>query len=199
MMMNRFIPFILSAFFLLNLNYAFAGDDDEGSKIGGIRAGWQLSGIYEDGSLPSGYGTNSGFYAGFFRDTKIIPLLRLGTGIEYSQVGLVRDSANVDAKRVLHYIAIPIDLKVKLGPVFALAGASLNFRVADVNTVNDQKTDPVFESNVFDIPLFVGAGVKILFITIEARYHWGMLNVIGSGDQFNNNSQYFQLGAAVSF
>lgn len=197
--MNKLIPFLLSAFFLLNINYAFAGGDDDGGKNIGVRAGWQMSGLYEDGSIPAGYGTNSGFYVGFFKDTKIIPLLKLGTGLEYGQVGVVKDSSNYNAKRVLHYVAIPIDLKVKLGPVFALAGASLNFRVADVNTVNEQKTDPIFESNVFDIPLFVGAGVKILFITIEARYHWGMLNVIGSGDQFNNNSQYLQLGAAVSF
>lgn len=199
--MKRLIYLVLCTIFVFNINYAFAGgDDDKGSKIG-IRAGWQLSGIYEDGSLPSGYDANSGFYAGVFRDTKLIPLLRLGTGIEYSQVGIVRDSSNVNSKILLHYLAIPIDIKVKLGPVFVLGGASLNFRVADTRTINGQSVDPAdgFESNVFDVPLFLGAGVKIFFLTIEARYHWGMLNVIGSGDNFNNRSRYLQLGAAISF
>lgn len=198
--MNKLIYFFLSIFFVLNINTLSASGDDDGKNIG-VRAGWQISGIYENGSIPDGYGTNSGFYAGFFKDTKIIPLLKLGTGLEYGQVGLIRDSVNVNTKRILHYIAIPIDLKVKLGPVFALGGASLNFRVADKRTVNEQSVDPPpgLESKVFDIPLFVGLGVKIFFVSIEARYHWGMLNVIGDGNVSNNKSQYFQLGAAVSF
>ena len=161
--MNKLIYLFLSIFFVFNINTAYAGgDDDGGGKTIGIRAGWQLSGIYEDGSLPADFDKNSGFYLGLFKDIKIIPLLKLGTGLEYGQVGIVRDSVNVNKKRILHYIAVPIDLKVKLGPVFALAGASLNFRVADKRTRNDQPTDipDGLESNVFDIPLFVGAGVK---------------------------------------
>lgn len=43
-------------------------------------------------------------------------------------------------------------------------------------------------------PLFMGAGLKILFITLEARYHWGITDVYQG-----YNNQYLQLGAAISF
>ena len=50
------------------------------------------------------------------------------------------------------------------------------------------------KSNWFDAPVFLGAGVKIFFVSVEARYHWGLIEV-----RNGLKSQYFQLGAAVSF
>ena len=56
--------------------------------------------------------------------------------------------------------------------------------------------DPLTEkSNVFDMPLQVGLGVKILMLSLEARYNWGLLDLNDEGAK----NQYFQLGLAVFF
>ncbi len=46
----------------------------------------------------------------------------------------------------------------------------------------------------FDIPTYVGAGVNILFVSIEAKQIWGMTNV---NNGLNNNS--FQVGLSMRF
>ena len=110
-------------------------------------------------------------------------MLALGTGVEYSQIGMVdANLENTDLK--LHYISVPIDLRVKLGPVYALGGFALNFRVAEKWKVSGENVDfsEFAKSEVFDIPLFLGVGVQLFFLRIEARYHWGMLDVYKTND-----------------
>jgi hypothetical protein len=175
---------------------AFAGDDDSNKKKG-IRAGWQMSNFYNEGKSTDG--NLSSFYVGVFGEKKLIPMLRLGTGIEFSTVGQISESID-DTKYVRSMIYVPVYLKLKLGPVFALGGASANFGISnkfklageDMELSDDNKT------NVFDVPVFLGLGVKIMMISIEARYNWGTMNL----SKIDNNSytnQYFQLGAAFSF
>jgi len=171
------------------------GQDKEkdSQKVGGIRVGWHAASLIEDGTKPDTAHNLNSFYVGFFRDTKIMPMLRFGSGLEYFQNGM---SYTGDAKRVLHTISVPLDLKVKLGPVFALGGIAANFKVSEKIKINGEYVSPLNsdKSAWFDLPLFLGAGVKILFVTIEARYHWGLIEV-----RDGKHSQYFQLGAALSF
>jgi hypothetical protein len=192
------LPILVCVLLIFNLNTANAKDGDNKSKTG-IRAGWQYSTIAFDGSIPNGYDPLSSFYAGFFRDNKIIPLLRLGTGIEYSHIGNKSIAADNDSlpSITLQYISIPIDLKVKLGPVFVLGGFSLNFKVAEKWDLNGDKYNPPtnLKAGTFDIPLFLGAGVQIFFIAIEARYYWGMINLYDG----NTKTQYLQVGGTISF
>ena len=63
-------------------------------------------------------------------------------------------------------------------------------------TAGDYETSPgdADKSNWFDAPVFLGAGVKIWFVSVEARYHWGLIEV-----RNGLKSQYFQVGGAVSF
>jgi hypothetical protein len=190
---------LLSAFFVFSFNTTKAGNkEDKHEKVGGIRAGWQYSGLYQNGSIQDGYDPMSAFYVGIFKDVKIIPLLRFGIGLEYSQVGLTSSDANIDNAYKLSYLYLPLYLKVKVGPVFALGGVSPSFKVGEKITVAGQSiglTDNN-KANVFDIPVFLGAGLKILFVSVEVRYNWGMLNVY---EDPNAKSQYLQVGAAISF
>ena len=141
------------------------------------------------------------FYVGIFRENKLIPLLSIGTGIEYSQIGVV--DANIDDTSIkLHYISVPIDLRVKLGPVYALGGIALNFRVAEKWKIAGENFDPSDDnkSQVFDLPLALGVGVKLFIFRIEAKYHWGMLDVYKANDfQEAQKVQYLQLGLGVTF
>ena len=51
----------------------------------GIRAGFQTSNLYYDGSGMNDI--SKSFYVGLFKENKIIPMLHIGSGFEYSQIG----------------------------------------------------------------------------------------------------------------
>lgn len=190
-MVNRRLNYLLVAVFLFSMIYSVNAKDKDKSM--GIRAGYQSSGLFLDGSKYNGLDNLNSFYVGLSRDTKLIPVLHLGTGLEYFQNGARLDDDN---KVVLHYLSVPLHLKVKLGPVFALTGFSPSFKISEKIFENGEKRSPDSDekSNWFDIPFHVGVGVQFLFITVEARYHWGMLEL-----NDNVKQQYFQIGAGISF
>ncbi|MDX2432071.1 MAG: hypothetical protein QNK35_14130 [Bacteroides sp.] len=168
-----------------------AGGKGDGDRVGGIRLGYHSAQFSKDGNS---YGDPmQSMFVGLFRDTKILPMLHFGTGLEYYKNGVSFDSDN---HRDLYYVSLPLDLKLKLGPIFALGGFSPSFKVAERITTDGGTLKPTDaqKSEWFDIPLFVGAGLKIWFITLEARYHWGMLEVVDG-----YKSQSFQVGAGISF
>lgn len=183
--------FLFAVIFALITAEISASDKGDADRVGGVRVGYHsaqfnLNGDFVGEPLQT-------FYVGLFRDTKVLPLLHFGSGLEYYKNGVIFDSKNL---RELHYLSAPLDLKLKLGPVFALIGAAPSFRLADRISTDGvkEKTPDDQKSNWFDIPLFVGAGVKISFVTLEARYHWGMMEVVDG-----YKSQSFQLGAGISF
>ena len=187
---------------ILILLMTFSDLKAQETKLGGIRAGWQNSVLASSGKVDDNVDPLSAFYVGLFRENKIIPLLAIGTGLEYSQMG-VKDKTLDDTQIRLHYLCIPIDLRVKVGPVFAKAGFSANFRVGEKVTVlgtDITDTELWTKSEVFDIPFYLGAGVDILIFRIEARYHWGLLDVYKqTADNNAQQLQYFQLGVGVMF
>jgi hypothetical protein len=161
------------------------------NKIG-IRAGYLSSAFFKDGSKLSGTDNLNSFYVGLFKESKIIPALHFGLGLDYMQTGAVWNSN--DDKQVLSYLSIPLYLKVKLGPVFALGGIAADIKVGE--KYNGYAIPPYGDQSFkgTDFPLFLGAGLKLLMFTIEARYHWGLSDINDGISQ-----QYFQLGAGVSF
>lgn len=182
-------------FLMVALSTAGIARSSSGSdvRIGGIRAGYQGSGLFLGNDLYPLSEPYSSFYAGLYRDTRIFAMLHFGSGLEYFQNGL---QFTEDNKRVLHYLSIPLDLKVKLGPLFVLGGMAPSFKMAEREFVNGNAAKPASDdlSRGFDAPVFVGAGLKILFLTLEARYHWGLFDVY---DGYYN--RYFQIGAGISF
>jgi hypothetical protein len=164
-----------------------------GDRVGGVRAGWHYAAMELKGAKPDTANALNSFYVGFFRDTRIIPMLHFGSGIEYFQNGM---EYSENRARILHTLSVPLNLKVKLGPVFARAGLAANFKIAERQKIGGEYIKPLESdlSNWFDVPAFLGAGLDIWFITVEARYHWGLLEV--RNGYYN---QYFQLGAGISF
>ncbi len=189
----KHLKFLLSVAFITLMTTVTFAQDKHHNRVGGIRAGYNGAGMFMDGDMFPLSEAHPAFYFGFFRDNRIIPMLHFGTGLEYVQNGL---RFTEDNKRVLHYVSLPLNLKFKLGPVFALGGIAPSFKVAEREFVNGSSSKPGSDdkSNWFDAPLFLGAGVKILFITVEARYHWGITDVYQG---FNN--RYLQIGAGLSF
>lgn len=167
-----------------------AQDSDKPAKAG-IRAGWNYSAMFNDGDILRGTDHKNAFYLGVFKEKKVIPFLRFGSGLEYMNNGYKLSN---NGERDIHYMSIPLYLKVKLGPLYATGGTGLNFKVAEslpesalLDPLNNEKTD------FFDMPLQLGAGVKVLMFAIEARYNWGMFDV---NDGVSN--QYLQVGLTLS-
>lgn len=169
------------------------GQDKETKTVSGIRGGWHSATLVMDGATPYDASALSSFYVGFFNDNKIVPMLYFGKGIEYFQNGIKYTSSS---QRVLHTVSVPLYLKLKIGPVYGLGGIAGNFKVSEKYTVGDHEVSPTDsdKSKWFDAPVFLGAGVKIFFVSVEARYHWGLIEV-----RNGLKSQYLQVGAAVSF
>ncbi len=184
---------IIIVLVLLSAFQSTFAQDEKPQKIG-IRAGYQSSIINVDGYQAASIVALNSFYVGAFKEKKLIPMLYFGSGLEYFQNGF--ESNSIDLKRKLHYLSVPLYLKVKFGPVYATGGTALNFKVAENNKFLDTTTDPLTEkSNWFDMPLQAGLGVKILMVSLELRYNWGMINLNDIGAK----NQYLQLGLAVSF
>ena len=184
---------ITSVLTLFLYTSVLAQRESEKNNVSGIRGGWHSATLIMDGSEPYNANALSSFYFGFFNDNKIAPLLHFGKGLEYFQNGIAYTS---NSERILHTISVPLYLKLKLGPVFALGGIAGNFKVSEKFSAGDYEVSPTDtgKSNWFDAPVFLGAGVKIFFVSVEARYQWGLIEV-----RNGLKSQYFQLGAAVSF
>lgn len=161
-----------------------------GDKLG-VRAGFHSAALYDDGNMLASTTHLQSFYFGLFKDNKIIPLLSLGTGLEYFQNGGKVDDDN---KLVLHYLSVPVNVKAKVGPVFALTGLAPSIKISEKQYIAGQKSTPDDKSKVFDAPFFLGAGIKIAIVSIEARYHWGLIEI---DDGVKN--QYLQIGAGISF
>ncbi|MCK5856408.1 MAG: outer membrane beta-barrel protein [Bacteroidales bacterium] len=172
--------------------FAFSFTSIAGGKYG-LRGGYQLSNIYNGGNSLNKDPLNS-FYVGMFTEQRIVPMLSFGSGSEYSQIGSMTDNNN---KVVMHYLSIPTYLKFKIGPFFAIGGASASFKVYEQHFHTDAIQDPFEKAGWFDIPVYAGVGLQFLMIRIEARYNWGTFNLYDSPNDGYKN-QYLQLGLAVA-
>jgi hypothetical protein len=185
---------VLSALVFLGAMSLLAQDKKESArKVGTLRLGWHSASQVLDGDKQQGSESHNSIFLGFSRDTKIIPLLWFGSGVEYFQNGL---DYTDNTRRVLHTISVPVNLKLKLGPVYALTGFAANFKVSEKIKTGDSSVNPLDsdKSKWFDAPFFMGAGLKILFVSVEARYHWGTIEARNS--LYN---RYLQVGAAFTF
>lgn len=187
------VCFLLALFLMLGTYSMQAQEGRSKNRVGGIRAGYHAATMALKDSDVDTTNVLGGFYAGFYRDNQVASILSIGTGLEYFKNGA---EYSENSSRALHTISVPVSLKVNLGPIFALGGIGANFMVSEKLVYNDTNYDipEGQKSNWFDAPAFLGAGVKLWKLVIEARYHWGLLEV---NDGYYN--RYFQLGAGISF
>lgn len=186
-MNKKLTLFILLGLFVFMTASSFAGD-----KLNkGIRAGWQYSNLYKDGNTLFDDPYNS-FYVGFFTNKKFLKtkILQLNSSLNYYQIG----SQSGDSLSLkLHYLNIPVSLKVKLGPLYVFGGVNGAVKLGGELTEPGQESD-VKDFSAFDAGAFVGLGVKISIIGIEAKYDWGLVDV---NDGYK--TQYLQVGLLVYF
>ncbi len=160
----------------------------------GIRGGFQHSSMYNVSEQNSGRISNplTGFYVGAYRlhTIGLREIFTLNGGLEYMATGFRIDD---NSFRKLHYASIPLFARLKLGPLFGQAGFNLNFKVKEEFTLSGvDALNTIDKAPFFDLPLQVGVGVKILILTIEARYHYGLTDLGG-----DTRNAYLQLGIGV--
>ncbi|WP_430811028.1 MULTISPECIES: outer membrane beta-barrel protein [unclassified Carboxylicivirga] len=163
--------------FLLSMGALNAQD-----KHTGVRVGYQSSVMMKDSHKYGSHG--DGFYAAFYRDTKVLPFFFFNAGMEYSRV--TTEIEKQDYK--LDYLGIPLALKLKLGPIFAQGGAAINFKLNEIGNPFDDKAE------WFDTNAFVGAGLSFFMLNVEAKYLWGLTEVHNG---IKNNG--LQLGIGLRF
>jgi len=186
-MIKKFTVLILFSIFGFGIFSTYAGD-----KISkGIRAGWQYSNLYKDGSSLV-EDPMSSFYVGIFGYQKLLKskLLQIGSGLTYYQVGSKKDDDN---RIKLHYLNLPVNVKVQVGPVYGFVGLNGALKLGGETYILSVKSD-VSDFSTFDAGAFVGIGVNVLMLGIEVKYDWGLVDV-------NNGykTQYLQAGLTVSF
>ncbi len=158
-------------------------------KMTCIRAGWQNSNLVS-GDANSKNTLNS-FYVGINRKIKLIAMLKLETGVEYMIAGAEFDN---DTEIKLQYVGIPINLSVKIGPVYAIGGVTANWMVKQDVTVGGQSANNDYNIKDFDWDAGLGLGVDILMFSVEARSYYGLSEVIA-----NSHNSYIQAGFRFNF
>ena len=149
-------------------------------------AGWHYSDIVKDGKSLYGDHFNS-FFLGFFSNKQLGPtkLLQINTALLYFQNGSKEDDDNYIR---LHYLNIPVSLRVQVGPIYGLAGINGGIKLGGEKYLLGVKSD-VKDVNTWDAGVHLGIGAKIGPIGVEAKYNWGIVDLNDGYD-----SQYLQLG-----
>lgn len=156
----------------------------------GLRGGFQTSQLTSDiGSLFNQ--SQNRYYVGLYRETAILPILKVGVGAEYYETGSQANA--VDLK--MGYLSAPVHLKADVGLFNFYAGVSGAYRIFASERVAGEKVDaPSGKYNRFDYSTFVGGGINLLFIGIDLRHHWGHADIYNG---FQN--RFWQLGATIAF
>lgn len=180
---------------MLSLCTTFASAQTEDEKDGwnmpnGVRFGWQLSNLRQDGDN-LGDDLHRG-YIGYVRKISIAHFFKVETGLEYMIAGTQLDD---DSHLELHYLVLPAQGAVKLGPFVAQAGLAGNFKIAEGYKEDGEKVDRGDKAAFFDLTANAGAGFNFLFMMVEARHYWGLLEV----EEESINNDFWQLGLKIHF
>jgi hypothetical protein len=163
---------LLATSVLATCTLAAQDKDKHEDRWNGLRAGYHLSNFEGDQGSTS---NRNGYYGGYFRNLIKVPLYRLSTGLEFNTAG----SASGDDERRLGYLSLPINNRFKFGPVYVDIGLNAALKVGEKTLVDGSEVDLPDEAKAEPLDLLVhgGAGFKFLFLSVEARYRYGLTEV----------------------
>jgi hypothetical protein len=149
-----------------------------GSRHGGVGVGVKGGFLYTSFSAANAnYKNDSGWIAGLFFGGNRPGVLGLMGEVMYAKKSAKSGAVPVD----LYYLEIPILLRLNAGTnslngvnFYGIAGPAFDIRLqAKVDGINFKDN---YES--LDIGAIAGGGIEITRFLIEARYNWGLRNVL---------------------
>jgi hypothetical protein len=187
---------LISLLAILGISFAF------GQSIYGLRAGLNVSNYGGDSEMDS----RIGFHAGMMMQYHMHPMLILQPELLYTQRG-AQDEATIlgvktELKQTLHYVELPIFLKLGLGegnlkfqPYLGpelryLIAAKYKTKVGSAEQTGDIK-------DLADLDFGLGIGLDLVFNTnmlFGARYSLGLADVADGSADVKNNAFMINLG-----
>ncbi len=147
---------------------------------------------------------------GAFLEKDLIPLLDLRIGAEYSPKGTKYEGGGYYTQAKINYLEIPIQAKLKLGPVYALGGVYGAYALSgksETDIPGQENSDIKFDNDYkrLDYGMKFGAGFQTglgpLHIFAQGEYSFGLadINDFGSGDAVKNNVISVSAGVVLGF
>lgn len=187
---------LISLLAILSISFAF------GQSIYGLRAGLNLSNYDGDYEMDS----RIGFHAGMMMQYNLHPMLILQPELLYTQRG-AQDEGTVagiktELKHTLHYLELPIFLKLDLGEgnlkFQPYLGPELRYLIAAKYKAKAGSVEQSGDINgLADLDFGLGIGLDFVFNTnmlFGARYSLGLANIDDGDDEIKNNSFMINLG-----
>lgn len=158
----------------------------------GVKAGLNLADMI--GKDVDGTKMKAGFNAGIVTEFALSEKFSVGPELVYSLQGCKMGDAKYNAS----YINLPImakyyvidKLSINLGPQFGYL-AGLKTKVGSESVKVDKSM-----YNKFDVAIGIGATYNFGMIFADARYNWGMTNVLKGG---KNKNSVIQIGVGCKF
>lgn len=149
----------------------WAQDDEKKERAHGIRAGWH----YSDLGGKENFDPRSGWYAGVYHNWLKAPLISASIGVEGNSAGAVSGDTEVR----LAYVGVPLNGRLKVGPVYFDLGLDAAFKVSEKWLVDGESVDlgDEVEGESFDFLGHAGAGLRFFKLGLEARYRYAFTEV----------------------
>lgn len=156
----------------------------------GVKVGYNFA--KTSGDIEDGYSEKSlnNLHFGAFLEKDLIPLLDIRLGAEFSPKGSRVENGDYFDELKINYLEIPVQAKVKLGPIYALGGVYGAFALKGSYEFDDPllgtgKDDDInfddYELKKFDYGMKFGAGVQVglgpLHAFAQAEYSFGLQNL----------------------
>ena len=166
----------------------------------GVKGGWLYSSFSEAGeSLDSRSGWEAGIFFGGNRGGVLGVMGELLYARKSFEEGVTSKTTNLD------YFEIPVLLRLNIGSSNKNKGVifyGLVGPVFDINLKAEQDgVDVSDDYEKLDIGILGGGGIEISRVLLEARYNWGLKNLLKNADLFNDElkTQSFALILGVRF
>lgn len=138
---------------------------------------------------------NTGFHAGMYSKINFLGLVAIEPGVQYSQKGCKVDDSGVNAADRLHYIDVPLLVRLGVFPMVNIfAGPQASFLVARRYEGNTTFTE-IGELKNYDLGGVVGLGVNLpLGLNVQGSYDFGLTSINYEGMDTKNSVFKLSLG-----
>lgn len=157
----------------------------------GLRFGLNSSQLWQEGDTYYADRLER-YYFSYIRESDFLALARFGAGFEFYQNGGTND---VGDQVKISYLAIPLSIKVNIGPAFVRGGYIGALRVDVTEKQNGRLVSvPKGKYNRWDSGVFLGAGARFLIFFLDVRHVWGQVDVIDG-----YTTRQWQIGGGILF